>query len=228
MAVNSYNRQRNFTITYAIGFIAYAVLYTGRVNFSIASAYFESTGQLTKPQIGIIASVFSIIYALSKIPDGFLGDLFPSRNIIVTGLLISGFSNLMISFSNSFLWIAFFWGVNAFGQAMLWGSLLKDYKENYDAQQYRKVTLTIGLSMPLGSIIGLWIASYSIEYFSVKACFMIPAVLILITAFFVRIFFINTEKTKLDTLSSEIRLLRAVADNKKLRRMLLPIITQKR
>ena len=217
-------RKKNFKLIYALGFAAYAVIYIGRLNFSVASAYYESAGTLTKTQIGMITSIFSIVYAVSKVPDGFLGDILPSRDLIFTGLLIFGMANLMICISGNYLWIAGFWAFNAFGQAMLWGPLLKDFKGNYHADTYRKVAGTIGISIPVGSIIGLWVASTSIKYFSVQVGFLIPGILLLITAVFIRLFFINTEGKKERSTSAETELVKSLAKNKKLQKMLLPIM----
>ena len=218
-------KRNNFKLVYAVGFAAYAVIYIGRFNFSVASAYYETAGMLTKAQIGIITSLFAFVYAVSKIPDGFLGDMLPARNMIILGLVLSGVSNLMICFSERFLWIAIFWALNAFGQAMLWGPLLKDFKENYDSETYRKIARTIGISIPAGSIIGLWIASFSIEYLSIKACFLIPAVIILLTAAVVRGLFVNTGRAEGITISDEMHSLADIAKNKRLRQMLIPVIS---
>ena len=93
-------------IIFLVGYLAYSSIYAARLNFSVASTLFQEDHILNKAQIGSIGSIFSCVYALSKIPNGYLGDRLSARKIIVCGLLFTGFSNLLIAAFPSFICIA--------------------------------------------------------------------------------------------------------------------------
>ena len=69
-------KKKPFLLIFLIGYLAYSAIYVARLNFSVASALLEAGGILDKAQIGIIGSIFSFTYAVSKIPNGYIGDLF--------------------------------------------------------------------------------------------------------------------------------------------------------
>ena len=108
-------------ILYFVYYLAYSSLYIARMNFSVASAFFEEMMILDKAQIGIIGSVFSFSYAFMKIPGGYIGDRRPAQKVIVAGLLIVAVSNLAIGFLPHFYSILLLWGMNGIGQSLLWG-----------------------------------------------------------------------------------------------------------
>lgn len=170
--------KKKLITVYLAGFVAYAAIYIVRLNFSVASAAFEADGTLTKAQIGVIGSIFSFTYALAKVPGGYIGDRFSSRSVIIAGLLIAASTNFIIGLFPKFGVIALLWGVNAFGQAMLWGPLLRSYKEKCDEDAYLKISRTLGASIPVGSIAGLCLASALVGESGVSSCFIVPAVIV--------------------------------------------------
>ncbi len=186
------SREKPIGWMFVLGYLAYSSIYIARLNFSIVSAVFETTGVLTKTQIGIIGSIFSFLYAFGKIPNGYFGDRFSSRNVVVCGLLIISISNLLIGFLPVFWSIAVLWGLNAYGQSMLWGPIIRSFIEHYEEKRARLLLQYFVSAVATGSILGLIIASYCVTAFGVAACFMIPGVISFVLAILVRLFFINS------------------------------------
>lgn len=171
-------------LIYLAGFLAYASIYLVRLNFSVASSAMEAEGILTKAQIGVIGSVFSFTYALAKVPNGYIGDRLEAKRTILAGLLIAAGSNFCIGLKLQYSVIALLWGINAFGQALLWGPLLRAFKENTTDNQFHWIGQTLGTSIPLGSILGIVVASFCAGTLGAAACFIVPAVLVFLIAGF--------------------------------------------
>ena len=207
---------------YIAGFLAYAAIYIVRLNFSVASAAFETSGVLTKAQIGVIGSIFSLTYAIAKVPGGYIGDACPSRAVILAGLLIAASTNFIIGLFPSFAVIAVLWGVNAFGQAMLWGPLLRSYRESCGGKAYLTISRTLGTSIPVGSIIGLCLSSWLVGRRDVSACFIVPALLVLLIAALARIFLFSAPGHSNAKNGGFIGAFRAMLTQKRFREIVFP------
>ena len=179
-------------LMFLLAYLAYSSIYAARLNFSVAAACYEAIGTLNKAQIGIIGSIFSFCYAIGKIPNGYLGDRLSSRHVIVTGLLITGVSNLLIGFLPYFYTIAILWGLNAYGQSMLWGPILRSFSEHYDEKLYRTLMQYLVSAVAAGSILGLILASRCVSTLGVTTCFAIPGLIALVMAALIRFFFLDS------------------------------------
>ncbi len=176
------NKKRPFGLVFCVAYLAYCSIYVARLNFSVASALLEADHILNKPQIGLIGGVFSFVYAIAKVPNGYLGDRSSSRKMIVCGLLITGVSNLAIGVSPRFPGIVFAWGINAFGQSMIWGPLLRMFSGTYGENRLKTVSQFLVSSVAAGSILGLLAASWCASAFGAAACFLIPGGIALVMA----------------------------------------------
>lgn len=189
-------KNRKFICMFIIGYLGYSVIYVARLNFSTAATLFEQLGTLDKTQISLIGSVFSLVYALAKLLNGYIGDRFSAKSVMVCGLTIVGISNLLIGIFPHFISILILWGANAYGQSMLWGPLLRIYSENFDAKKFKIVSNLLSSSIAVGSIAGLLLASACISAGSAAACFLIPSAITLIVASVIRLFFLDARSSE--------------------------------
>ena len=194
-------RVRPLWLMFSIAYVAYCSIYSARLNFSVASTLFEANCVLNKGQIGVIGSVFAFCYATAKIPNGYLGDRLSSRFVIVMGLVITGFSNLLIGFFHNFNCIAVLWGFNAFGQSMLWGPMLRSFSENYEGKTYRLTAQYLVSAVAVGSIAGLVLASICSRNNDLSACFVIPGLFSLVMAMVVQLFFLDSPGKKQESIA---------------------------
>lgn len=167
---------------FAILYVSYMSLYFVRYNFSVTSALLESSGALSKAQIGFIGSVFALVYAIVKIPAGFLGDRLPTRAMICTGLLLTAISNLLISRMMTFAPIAILWGVNSAGQALMWGPVLRALHEHYGDDYGRELQQYFITCTSTGMIVGLLAATWLSERWTVPSCFLLAGMIPLVMA----------------------------------------------
>lgn len=161
-------------------YLSYAAIYVARLNLSMASPAFKEMQLLTSTQIGLLGSVFSVVYAMGRLLNGVFGDRKPPRVMICFGLALAGLSNLLIGFLPPFVGILLFWSVNAFAQSMLWSSVLCVVAQLYDAESTSTKTSLMVTSVATGNIIGILINLYLIEHFGVRWAFIIPGAITLL------------------------------------------------
>lgn len=217
--------KKRFPLVFFVGYLAYTSIYLARLNFSVAATILQEQDILDKAQIGIIGSIFSLVYALAKIPNGYMGDRFSANRVIVSGLLITSVSNLLIGFFPGFFSIAILWGLNAYGQSMLWGPLLRTFYENYGEERFKKISQMLVSSVAVGSIIGLQISTKCVSLGSAAICFLIPSGITLVMALMVKFLFIDAageKKCKGKTIVQESQ---ALFHEKKFRWIMVPAIS---
>ena len=101
-------------------YIGYAFYYFTRKSLVFAMpALMDSLGY-TKTQLGILASVLSISYGLSKFLSGIVADRSNPRYFMAMGLILTGCFNIFFGLSSSLLLFAIFWGLNGWFQGWGW------------------------------------------------------------------------------------------------------------
>ena len=172
-------------LVFIVYYIAYSSIYVARSNFSIASALLESMGVLSITQIGLIGGIFSAVYAVMKIPSGYIGDRVPVRLIMGAGLTVTELSNLLIGFFPTFWSIAILWGMNACGQSVLWGPMLRAINEHYGPERGKVLCQRVITSCTIGSMVGTLLAGRCSTALGAAACFLIPGAIVLAVAIMV-------------------------------------------
>lgn len=158
-------------------YISYTALYIARLNLSMAAPALKSAGLLTSPQVGLLGSAFSVVYAAGRLFNGSISDRMPPWVMIAVGLLASGGSNLLISLQPPFLEILLLWSVNAFSQSMLWGSMLCVISGSYEPEEAKRKASVIGSSVAVGNIMGILLSAAAINRFGAQWAFAVPGAL---------------------------------------------------
>lgn len=215
-------REKSFLSVFWIGYLAYSSIYVARLNFSVASTILEAGGVLDKTQIGVIGSIFSFVYAVSKIPNGYVGDRFSTKKVIILGLLITSLSNLLIGIFPYFWSIAVLWGLNAYGQSMLWGPMLRTFSECCDGPKFKKVSQLLVSSVAAGSIAGLLLATRCGSAGQAAACFLLPGGVTLAMALGIKMFFADAPGHMAEGRGGIGPAFRAVWGEKRFRQMIFP------
>lgn len=165
---------------FIVCYLAYTAIYIARLNLSMASPNLKTEDMMSASQIGLLGSVFSVVYAFGRMINGYIGDKQPPWVMISAGLLFAGISNIIIGFFPPFTEILLLWGVNAFAQSMLWSSVLKIISGIYDEHTAKKKTSYMVTSVAMGNILGIIINTFIINRFGTKFAFIIPGGLTLI------------------------------------------------
>ena len=170
-----------FIITY----LAYVSIYIARVNLSMASPGLIEGQILDNAELGIMAGLFSVVYAFGRLINGGLSDKCPPWIMISVGLVFSGAANVLCSFFPPFIGMCILWTVNAFAQSMLWSSVLCIVAAIYDEKKAKKMTSYMVTSVATGNIIAILLTTGIIEKFGLAFAFAVPGAITLIMAGFI-------------------------------------------
>lgn len=100
--------------------ILYCFLYCGRQNLSYAMPTMMSEEGWTALQLGVLSSIQFWTYAIGHLVNGRLGEIIGLNRLIILGMVLSAFMNILIGFQSNLLIISILWGINGYVQSMLW------------------------------------------------------------------------------------------------------------
>lgn len=161
---------------FAICFIAYTCIYIARFNLSIASPALIEEGFFDAGQIGILGSIFSVVYATGRLFNGSLSDRVLPWIMICTGLIAVSFANLLCGLFPPFIGMALLWGVNAWAQSMLWSSELCVVCSIYDEKKVKARTAQLVTSVAVGNLLAILFNTWLVSGYGVHYAFIVPGV----------------------------------------------------
>ena len=159
-----------FTVCY----LAYLFIYVARLNLSMAAPGLKDLQILSMEQIGLLGSVFSIVYACGRLLSGILSDRIAPWKMISAGLILCGISNLCFGFFPPFVAILLLWGINALAQSMLWGSILRILSAVYPESVAKKRASYMATTVASGNLVGILLNSALINRFGLSWAFVVP------------------------------------------------------
>jgi len=174
---------RIFLICYA----AYLFIYVARLNLSMAAPGLKDAALLSMEQIGMLGSVFSVVYACGRLLSGILSDRYAPWKMISLGLVLCGISNICFGLFPPFGAIMLLWGINAFAQSMLWGSVLRILSTIYPETMAKKRASYMATAVAAGNLVGILLNTGLINRFGLAWAFLIPGGITLILSFLVAV-----------------------------------------
>ncbi len=168
------------TLVFIVCYIAYTGIYVARLNLSMASPGLIESFILDTAQVGMLGSIFSIVYSVGRLLNGYISDKQPPWLMLSTGLVLAGIANIFIGNFPPFIGILLLWGVNAYAQSMLWSSILRLISSMYDTATAKRKTSYMVTSVATGNIVGILLNTVIINTFGVAFAFIIPGALTLL------------------------------------------------
>jgi len=101
-------------------YIGYVFYYFTRKSFTFAMPVMIQELGFDKTQMGILASVLSLSYGVSKFLSGILSDRSNPRYFMSFGLILTGIFNIFFGLSSGLLFLGVFWGLNGWFQGWGW------------------------------------------------------------------------------------------------------------
>ena len=98
--------------------VGYAIYYFVRTNISVPLPDIQQDLGYTKAQLGIVLTVGSVTYGISKFVNGFVGDRSNPRYFMAAGLLLSAAMNVLFGLSSALPCAGGFWLLNNWAQGM--------------------------------------------------------------------------------------------------------------
>ncbi|PSR34428.1 MAG: MFS transporter [Sulfobacillus benefaciens] len=150
---------------FGLMFFAIFINYMDRVNFSVSIPAIRHQFNFSLEQMGTIAFVFTIVYALFNFPGGYIADRLGIRLGMVTSLGWWSLFTIMTAFSGSFMGWLWIRGLMGAGEAPIWAINSKSSR-TWAAPQERSRAFTIpGSGQYLGPTIGTLLAGWIVVRF---------------------------------------------------------------
>lgn len=101
---NSLQKKTRFRwVVMAIIFITYMIAGADRANISVVIPYFQKEFELSNTDIGAMASLFYLGYALIQIPSGFIYSKFGTRKIFTFSMIVTSVATFFMGTATSAL-----------------------------------------------------------------------------------------------------------------------------
>ena len=117
-------KNKKGVLIFLICYLAYTSIYIARLNLSVASPSMIDLGVTDSAKIGILGSIFSVIFACGRLINGQISDRQPPWIMLALGLIGAGVANVVFSFFPPFIALVLLWAANAYAQSMMWSSVL--------------------------------------------------------------------------------------------------------
>ena len=190
------SNQRRAARVLFLCFVAYSFVYTGRLNLSVASPLLQTSGILTTDQIGLLGSIFFIVYAAGRIVNGGLGDTISPTPFLTAGLALSALCNLGMSLLPPSPVLYLLWGANGFFQSMLWGAALCNVSAAYPGgTMVKRASVILSASVGVGMLIGVVLPTL-LAFWGLKEIFWVPGLLLLLLSFLLWLLLPNQNSRK--------------------------------
>lgn len=168
-------------------FIGYAFYYFTRKSFTFAMPGLVADLGFDKSQLGILGSILSISYGISKFTSGMIGDQVNPRYMMALGLIMTGVCNICFGFSSTLFFFALFWGLNGWFQGFGWPPCARFLTQWYSHSERGAWWSTWNVSHNVGGFLTPWVVGFSLEYFGWRYAMFIPGV----SCILVGVFLIN-------------------------------------
>lgn len=165
-------------------FIGYALYYFTRKSFTFAAPGLIDELGLTKQQMGLLGSVFSLSYGFSKFLSGILSDRSNPRYFMAVGLFVTGILNILFGYNSSLIMFVIFWGLNGWFQGFGWPPCARFLTHWYSHSERGSWWSTWNISHNLGAFLIPWIVGFALEYYGWRFAMYIPGLICIAGSFF--------------------------------------------
>ncbi|MCU0327699.1 MAG: MFS transporter [Chitinophagales bacterium] len=130
--------------------------------------------------IGIITAIYPTVWGIGQLFTGKMSDHFSKKNMLFWGMLLQGFSILLIPCSKDFYLLSLISGVLGFGTALVYPTFLSTIAQATSPKQRAESIGTFRLWRDLGYAFGAIISGITADVFGIEyAIFLIGGLTIL-------------------------------------------------
>lgn len=165
-------------------FIGYALYYFTRKSFTFAMPGLMEDLGYDKSQLGLLASILSISYGISKFASGILSDRANPRYFMAFGLFLTGVLNILFGMSSSLVMFAIFWGLNGWFQGFGWPPCARFLTHWYSQSERGAWWSTWNVSHNIGAFLIPWIVGACLQYSGWRFAMYMPGVLCMLGSLF--------------------------------------------
>jgi MFS transporter, OPA family, glycerol-3-phosphate transporter len=172
-------RYRWFRIqTFSLTWLAYALLYFTRKNYSVVKSTMADELHLTGSQLGAIDTGFLVAYALGQFVHGVVGDRIGGRLLVGLGLMASALLNMLFGTGETLLFFLAGWTVNGFAQATGWPGCAKSFSQWFARPERGTVMGLWSTCYQVGAVLSTLFATWLLVHYGWRSAFFGPALLV--------------------------------------------------
>lgn len=165
-------------------FIGYALYYFTRKSFTFAMPGIIQDLGYDKSQLGLLGSVLSITYGISKFATGILSDRSNARYFMAFGLMMTGVLNILFGFCSSLYMFIIIWGLNGWFQGFGWPPCARLLTHWYSHTERGSWWSIWNVSHNSGAFLIPWIVGACLHYLGWRYAMFIPGVICIFGGFF--------------------------------------------
>lgn len=165
--------------TFWVCLIGYVGYYICRGNLSAAFPLLEQEFGYSNTQLGLIAALSEIAYAVGKFINGPLADRIGGRRIFLIGMAGAIFWNIVFSMSASLTAFIIVWCFCRYFLSMGWGGLTKTIGNWYPSESNGTVMGFISINFQFGGVVATLFAGFLVAMgVSWQGVFIYPAIVL--------------------------------------------------
>ncbi len=165
-----------FRIFYGM-YVGYIFYYFTRKSLTFAMPTLMQDLNLQISDLGILSSILSITYGLSKFLSGILADRSNPRFFMAIGLILTGFFNICFGMSSSIIMFAIFWGLNGWFQGWGWPPCARLLTHWYSQKERGTWWGFWNTSHSIGGALIPLLAGFCAQYFGWRYAMYLPGFL---------------------------------------------------
>ena len=165
-----------------ICWLAYAMAYVGRLNFSASIVAIISDLGVTKAQAGLVSSCFFFAYGAGQLVNGVLSKHYNSKLMIALSLGISSMLNLAMAFCSDIAIMKYIWLENGMVQSVLWSTLIKTISELVSEEMMPRAILVMSTTSVAGTFFAYGFSALFVKLGNWRGMFAFATVVLLVTA----------------------------------------------
>lgn len=158
-------------------FMAYAMFYLVRNNFSPVQKEIGEALHYTKSMLGDIIAGTSIAYGIGKFVMGYFADRSDARKYMAVGMLLTAGLNFLFSATHSFGIHFWLWTLNGFVQGMGYGPCTRGLAHWYSAKERGKIFGVWNISHNVGGGIAGYLAAICAGHWGWQSAFYVPGII---------------------------------------------------
>lgn len=172
------------TLLIALCWIVYTCSYLGKLGYNANITQIETIYSISHSKAGMVSTFFFFAYGIGQIFNGIFCKKYNVRLVVFGSLLVSGFMNLLVGFSNKFVFIKYFWLINGAALSVLWPSLIRLLSETLDKEDIGRAVMVMGTTVATGTfcVYGLSALFVAVNFYQLTfliAGILLPAIAIL-------------------------------------------------
>lgn len=157
-------------------YVGYLFFYFTRKIYSSLTPFLVKDLGLTKSDIGTLATIWAVTYAISKFTSAILADRSNPRYFMAIGLILTGLFNVFFGFSSTVVLFCVFWGLNGWFQGWGWPACTKQLTHWFSHSERGRWWSIFCTSHTLGAVIIFIVGPIIAEWFGWRWGMVVPSI----------------------------------------------------